>query len=201
MTTDINASGAQPPAGSAGGGNDSGIPPAQKPEDVVPYDKFRGLLDEKKKAQKRAEEAEAKLAQIEEDKLRAAGEINKLLEAEKERNRIISEELENHKNVQKNARKLNAFIKSAGGSLDEKWFGLVDLNSISFKEGTDEVDPMTVMSQVENFKKTWPEAFKQVGMMPPATPPNGMGGKISRADFLKLKAKDMAKYKASDILD
>lgn len=201
MTTQNNAPAEQPPVGSAGGGNDSGTPPAPKPEDVVPYDKFRGLLDEKKKAQKRAEEAEAKLAQIEEDKLKAAGELDKLLNAEKERNRTLAEELEGHKNVQKNARKLNAFLRSTGASIDEKWFGLVDLNSIGFKEGTDEVDQMTVMSQVENFKKTWPEAFKPVGTMPPATPPNGMGGKISRADFLKLSAKDMKKYKASDILD
>jgi hypothetical protein len=183
----------------ASGNEPKDNPPAPK-DDAVPYDKYRGLLDEKKKAQKRAEEAEARLLKIEEDKLAASGEIQKILDAEKAKNQALAEKVNSLENVQRSARKLNAFIKAAGPGLDPKWYNLVNLDKIAFMDGSDDIDPATVASELDVFKKTWSEAFVKPGSMPPANPPNGGSGKISQAEFNKLPSKEMKKYRPEDIL-
>lgn len=180
------------PVDAPGGGAPN---PGTPPIDQVSYDTHKKVLDEKKKAQKRAEDAEAKLAQIEEDRLKAAGDLQKIIDAEKERNKNLQSENESFKKMQERSRKLGAFIKASDTSLDSKWYDMVDVDSIAFKEGTDEIDPMSVTKQVDVFKKRWPEAFKPVSSMPPPTEPNGNGKVISEDEFKKLKAKEMAKYK------
>jgi hypothetical protein len=187
--------------GSSGGANGQNGQQQDQQPTTVAYDTHRRLLDEKKKVQKRADDAEAKLKEIEDEKLKASGDYQKMLDAEKERNRILAEENASHKKVRQDARKMNAFLKAVGSTLDDKWLRQIDLEKISFLEGTDEVDQMSVTTQVNNFKQEWPEAFRSNSAMPPANAPDGKVTKLTRADFAKLPPKEQRKYKPSDILD
>lgn len=187
------------PAGSPGaGGAGDGKGAGEGEPKTVPHEKYLELLAEKKAAKAKADAAEAKLAAIEEEKLKASGDLQKIIDAEKAKNAELSTKLTNFDSTLKDAKKLSAFRRALGPNVDEKWFAMIDPSSIQFKPDTDEIDPASLSANVEAFKKTWPEALKAPGNMPPANMP-GASGKITESEWKKLGAKDMKKHKPSDI--
>jgi hypothetical protein len=204
IMSDPNASATQAPVASGDGKLDPNPPkvdvkPDDKDPDSVPYTKYRELLDEKKKTQTKLKEFLDKENADREARLKEEGKFTEILAEERKQKEELAQRVQSFENLQKNGRKLNAFLKAAGTDLDEKWVPLVDLEKIQFKEGTEEVDKLSVNSALDNFKKTWPEAFKTKGPnMPPPSAPNGSGF-ISYSDWLKLPAKEMKKYNITQI--
>lgn len=182
--------------------------PTQQPKDSVSYETHRRLLDEKKREQAARKDLEAKVAafeakerQIEEEKLKAQGEFQKLLQLREQENQTLKQKLDAFDSQFKRAEKMNAFIKAAGTELDDKWLRLIDVDGIAYRPDADnEIDHMSVQNAVETFRKTWPEAFKPKGSQIPADMPNGQGY-ITESEWKKLtKSEDRRKYKQNQIL-
>lgn len=196
----------QPPVVSDDGKPDPNTPPA--PEHV-PYSKFRELLDEKKReqAEKRAladriADYDKKDKEKEEELAKKRGDFDKIIQTRDQEIDNLKKEKSAFVAEQEHLKKLTHFVKTAGAEIDQKWFRMVDLSSIAIDPSTGAVDQMSVAQTVENFKKTWPEAFKPSGARIPTETPNGSPnnpGKIKYADYCKLPVEKMRLVKYSDI--
>jgi hypothetical protein len=182
--------------------------PAPTNKDHVSYDTYRRTVNEAKNEREARRKLEAELAEvrkrdkaIEEQELAKKGEYEKLLQLREQENQTLKQQLDSYSTQFKRASKLNAFIKAAGTELDDKWLGLIDVDSIATRpDAENEIDQMSVQSAVETFRKTWPEAFKPKGSSIPADMPNGTGY-ITESEWKKLtKADEKRKYKQNQIL-
>lgn len=175
-------------------------PSPPKVDEKVSYETHRKLLDEKKKLQQKFEEALAKEKAREEADLRAKGNLEQLLKLREEELAKERERVSSYEGRFQTAKKLSAFMKTAGQSLDDKWLELVDLSGIAFKPDSEDVDEMSVVSTVEAFKAKWPEALKKMPHMPTVDAPGGIASMITESEWRKLKSKEMGKYKPNQIM-
>ena len=60
------------------------------------------------------------------------------------------------------AQKMSAFLKNAG-DVPEKYWGLVDLDSIAIDPETNQPDQLSLQKSVESFKATFPETIIETG--------------------------------------
>jgi len=174
-----------------------------KPKDSVSYETHRKLLDEKKKIQAKLEAIEAEKRQAEEADLVRKGETQKLLDLAKKEAEELRSKLTQKEQREMQAKKMSAVIRGLGTSVDEKWYGVLGqhIDDVVLNPDTGEVEMMSVTSIVDELKKTWPEMLKKPAVGMPADAPKGdNGGMIERSAWLKLSAKDMAKYRPEQIL-
>lgn len=174
-----------------------------KPKDSVSYDTHRKLLDEKKKLQAKVEAWEAEKKAKDEEELVRKGETQKLLDLAKKEAEELRTKLTQKEQRELQAKKLSAVIRGLGSNVDEKWYGVLGqhIDDVIVNPETGEVEMMSVTNIVEDLKKTWPEMLKKPGVGMPADAPKGNGsGQIERSEWLKLSAKDMAKYKPDQIV-
>lgn len=182
--------------------------PTPTNKDHVSYETYRRTVNEAKNEREARRKLEAELAEIrkrdkaiEEQELAKKGEYEKLLQLREQENQSLKTQLDTFNAQFKKASKLNAFIKAAGTELDDKWLGLVDVDSIATRPDADnEIDQLSLQTAVETFRKTWPEAFKPKGSNIPADMPNGTGY-ITESEWRKLtKSEEQRKYKSNQIL-
>lgn len=176
---------------------------ADKPKDSVSYETHRKLLDEKKKIQARLEAIEAEKRQAEEAELVRKGETQKLLDLAKKEAEELRSKLTQKEQRELQAKKMAAVIRGLGTSVDEKWYGVLGqhIDDVVVNPDTGEIEMMSVTNIVEDLKKTWPEMLKKPAVGMPADAPRGEGsGMIDRSAWLKLSAKEMAKYRPEQIV-
>lgn len=189
-----------PPAGDPGAGK-GGDPPGSK---GVPLETHRQLLDEKKKVEQKARELEEKLAQRERDDAEKAGDLKKLLELEKKRADEAEARAKAHDEQERNRRKLAAVLGGLDGTVDPKFYGLIDFEKVVFDDQGN-VNQLSVREVVETVNKNYPEIVKKKGgpQTPAAAPTGGVPqtGTIKHSDWLKLSSKDKAKWKPDQVVD
>lgn len=193
---------ANPPAGDQtnAGGTGKNDNDNQKPNNVEALARKNAeLLAEKKKISERLkafEDAEAKRA---EDDAKKRGDYEALLKSKEEEAAKAREESSRLKAQMTDAKKLGAVVDAAGQAIDRKWLSMIDVDSVLINPDTGEIDQMSVTKTVEDFKKTWPEAFIKPGRSLPNEAPNGGLQMIAESAWLKLPRKEMDKFKRTQI--
>ena len=195
MTTDAN-----PPVGdnSAPGGQESN----QQVKDTVQYETHKKLLDEKKKLAEKLAIFETKEAERERKKLEDEGQYQKLIELEKKRADEAIAKVIAFEDQMTQGRKLKALLGALGGQVDDKFLGFLPIDQIVIDPETKEVNLTSVASVADGFKKQFPELIKSQNgpRLPNAAPQGNEAGKISEAEWNKLPAKEMEKYKTHQII-
>jgi len=152
-------------------------------KNTVKFETHKKLLDEKKKRDEDLRIANEKLArfeqekkQLEERQLQEKEDFKKLYES---RDNELKSEREKRIAVEtqiNDSKKLNAILKNLETPLEQKYWGLIDLDKIPLDPTTGKPDEMVTKQYAEEFKATYWEALN------PATGriPNGAGngGKV-----------------------
>ena len=161
----------------------------------VAYETHVKLLGEKKRLAE-------KLALQESD-------LEKFRAAEKERETKELEAAKNYDQIQKNLRdelakkdaalqqvqierteanKLSAFVKTLGATLEQKYWGLVDIDQIAIDPATGKVDEMSVSKYVDLYRKTYPETIRtQAPNMPSGAPTGSGSGQLTVEQWKAIK--------------
>lgn len=186
-------------------GNVSVTPPEVKSEraDFVTLDTHRKLLDEKKKAQAKLDEYIAKEKEREEADAKKRGDFDTILKAREEELQSEKAKRLELESTLTQGRKLSAVIDALGGSVDPRWYKLIDISNVAINPDSGEVDTLTVAKVAESLKREWPEMLRPASKLP-ANAPQGLeggAGKISRSEWLKLSAKEMMKWKPDQIAE
>jgi hypothetical protein len=174
-----------------------------KEQSSVSFEAHRKLLDEKKKTQAKLDELLGREKEREEADARKRGDYEAILKA---RDEELVKERERRVNLETTlttGQKLNAVIDALGGSVDPRWYRLIDVSAVATNPDTGEVDGLTVAKVAESLKREWPEMIKAGGNLPKGAPQgvNGGPGKITESEWKGLKSsKEQMKYTPSDIV-
>lgn len=186
-----------------GGGDGSGA--GGKSKDHVSYDTHRRLLDEKKRVQAELEQLRQEKQSREQKELEAKGEYQKLLEQERAARAELEAKLKASEEETRDRRKLASVLTAAGGTIDPKFYGLIDYSEVIIDPATGEVDKMSVAKAVDKLKATYPEIIKKAGGpgLPNDTPGAGKGqpGTILYSAWTKLPSKEQKKWNRDQIKD
>jgi hypothetical protein len=177
---------------------------AVKADTTVAREAFDQVLSEKKKIQKQLEEMKATQKAAEEAELARKGEIQKLLDLQKQRADDYEKKLSDMEGREKDRKKLGAIVSSLGSQVEDKWFSVIGshIDDIVIDEATGKPDPLSVSKVVENLKKTWPEMSKPNPVGMPNGAPAGNGATtIARSEWLKLSSKKMLEWGPKQIID
>lgn len=191
------------PVGSGAGGDGSGGTPPQ-PGSTVPYDTYRTLLDEKKRAAARVAELEEKVRTREAKDLEANGDFQKLLANERERNEKLTKDLSELSERETGRRKLAGVLGALQGNVDSKYYNLIPYDDVVIDPTTGNIDEVSVAKVVEHVRAKYPEIIKATaGPGLPTTHPQGgqpATGTIKKSEFAKLSVADMRKYKPAQVI-
>jgi oligoendopeptidase F len=162
----------------------------------VPYDKFRELLDEKKKLAASFSEAKSTLDKLLADKeenerksLEEKQEFKKLYEEEKKRTEKAMAILELKKKEETENKKFEAFQEKVGGLRKAEYRRFVDTEAIPLVDG--KVDEQALEAYAAKFRQDFPELVKETQKTPPpgTSPKSGNTqphtGKLTAADLLQ----------------
>lgn len=163
--------------------------------DKVAYESYQKLLSEKKRMQaennRLKQEAEARQKQ----ELEAQAKFKELWESEKQRSVSLEEQVNVFQERWNDALKLDAFQNALGDSkrIDPKYSGFIDTSKILIDPETNKVDKVSAQREVERVVNEYPEIVKSTVTthLPNETPSPGKA--LTRAEWLKLPAKEMAK--------
>jgi len=166
----------------------------------VSYDTHRKLLSEKKRRDEELREARERLGRFEaEEKKRTEDELlkqqnyEKIIELKNKELEETTQKLSGMQTQFTDMRKFDAFKKALGnGDIDQKYWGLVDLNEIVIHPESTEIDEMSVTKYVDKFQSQFPEVIKRPsGANMPANAPKGVGQTLTYEEWKKLPAKEM----------
>lgn len=183
-------------------GDNSATSGQESSKDTVAYETHQKLLSEKKKMAEKLAAFETEKSEREKQELEAKGEYQKLLDLEKKRADEALAKVNEFETQMTHARKLKALLGALGGQVDDKFLGFLPIDQIVIDPETKEVNPTSVASVADSIKKQFPEFIKQANgaRLPNAAPQGNEAGKISEAEWNKLPAKEMAKYKSHQII-
>jgi hypothetical protein len=164
----------------------------------VAYESHLKLLGEKKKVAERAaalelelESLRAKERERENQELEKSKNYEQLLKNREEELKALKDRTAKFENERVQARKLDAFIKTLGGSLEDKYWSLVDLDKIAVDPATNTVDTMSVSRYVDEYRATYPETIKRpAGYTMSSNAPDGSGRKLTIEEWKALPLKD-----------
>jgi len=163
--------------------------------DQVAYETYKKSVDDAIKYRQRAKDlkaeiekrdAEAKIAETK--RLEEQGNWKKIAEnAQIERDKAI-EELTGMKSTQVQAKKLDAVLRAAGGQIERKFWGLIDIDEVAINPETGLIDEMSVTKAVDKIRKEYPEIIRTKGNagLPADAPSGGGNGAMSVEDWKKL---------------
>lgn len=159
----------------------------------VSYETHRRLLNEKKKLQEEFAAAQTALKDREEKELREKEDFKTLLALREKELKTLQSKVDISEQQKSEAVKLDSFLKSLDGQVDSKFWGHVDLSQIIVDPTTGQVDEMTVLKEVERFKKTFPEIIQRKGQakVPATSPDYTSTNTISYEEWVKLPTKEM----------
>jgi hypothetical protein len=131
------------------------------PKQTVAYETHAKLLGEKKKLAEKQAALELELEQFrtkerdrENQELEKAKNFEQLLKNRDEELKSLKERTTQFETERLQARKLDAFFKTLGGNLEDKFWSLVDLDKIAVDPATRQVDEMSVAKYVEDDQET-----------------------------------------------
>lgn len=166
-------------------------------KDVVSYDTYQKVLNERKKDQERAKLAEAKIQEYEHKKLEEAGKYQEVISDLRKRAEEKEKEAESLRKA-RIADKLTSMIRdeaSKHGVIDfEDMLKVGNLESVQVDPETSNVDPQTIKRFVEDLKAKKSYLFKPTSVQTADATPNA--GKAPG----KLEAKDLASLSSEELM-
>lgn len=149
-------------------------------ENKIEYEKYRSLLDEKKKTQAERDEYKDKLKHLEEQKLIEQNRYKELYESRQKELEEIKSIRDKEKLAFVEQRKLQAFIESVGGLKRQDYVKFIDTDKI-IVESDGSFNKDSLQEYVESFKHSFPELLKQsqVNTLPSDSPKVDKRGKIN----------------------
>jgi len=151
METQPATGGSAAPTNEASGSTDATVTTEPK-VDQVAYETHRKLLAEKKNFQAKYEELVAANNARDEQAMAEQGQFKQLFEQERSRVAEVEAQLNSFQEERTNASKLNSFLGAVGGQVDQKYWGLIDLDSVLVNPETGNVDDMSVTNAVKSFR-------------------------------------------------
>lgn len=176
------------------------VAPKENVSDSVPVDKFRQLLDEKKKLRDKVNQYEQDEKKRKEEAMLQEGKLKEMLELREKEAEELRSRLNDAEQRDLIASKMSAVVKGLGSSVDDKWFSIIGQYVDEVVMGEDgNVDTASVSKLVESLKRTWPEMIKKPVVGVPSGGPTG-SATISRSEWLKLPSSEMQKWKLHQIV-
>lgn len=174
-----------------------------KTEEQVSRETYLKVLDEAKKAKAKVREFEEAQKKLQEMEMEKKGEYQKLISQRDEELSKLRNEIIENKRREDDRRKMASILESVGGDVDPKWYSLIEYEDVTIDPDTGRIDELSRAKAVQKLKEKYPEIIrnKNVGKIPAENPQGGLPGSISRAEWLKLPAKDMKKWKFDQIKD
>jgi len=202
MQKDIDVSETQPASSENLKAKEEGIKDGinnSNESETVSYEKYRQLLDEKKKAQAEKEsilkehnEAKKRLKEIEDAKLLEEARYKELYEAREKELAEIKERAEHEKKAFLEAKKIEAFLRATGGLKKDSYRKFIDTSKIIL-ESSGNVDENSLQDYAASFKRDYGELLKNISTtkLPENAPKTGSTeiSKMSSAEILKLMQK------------
>lgn len=200
-------------SGGAGSGSSSGIQdpstnqnPNPNPDDKVLHSTHAKVLSEKKKLGDENENLLAQLAVFETEKkdkerkaLESAGNYDEALKLKDAEIAKSQAKLDGLTSIIQNTHKRTSFLTAVGGEIDEKFWGLIDLDKIKTLENGD-IDKASLTQYAGEFVAQFGNEVVRRGTgakLPNQQPPPGGGGngagQITYEAWLKLSASEMRK--------
>lgn len=168
--------------------------------DLVKYDTYKRVLNEKKARDAELREAKAVIEKYETEKrsfeestLREKEDWRKLFEQRESELKTTKLELDSIKTRVVDSKKLNSFLNAIEKPIEQKYWSLVELDKIVVDPNSGEIDSSTLKNYAEEFKK---EYWKVIDSSTPKMPnenhnnkPNG----ITYDYWLTLKPNEQKK--------
>lgn len=193
----------KPPGGPSDDPNTAELEALKKSKDRI--------LSEKKKLQAENDANKAKLLEFEDKErdekqkaLEEKGDYEKALELERNKTKVATEKLGAVTGRLKEGEKLSAFLKAVNGTVDEKFWGLIDLTKV-IQSDDGVIDKDSVNTAVATFTESFGnELIRKKGTADlPTDAPSGDDpptNAIKYVDWLKLPPKEM-KQRSKDVVD
>lgn len=184
----------------AGGASAESTKTEENKKETVAYDTHVRLLAEKKKVAQDFAEAQAKLKALEEKELRDKENYKALVEL---REKELAEEKNRRANLEatvNNSIKLDSVLKNLSGKVDQKFFGMFNLDKVPLDPNTNMPDQLAVERYAREFEETYPELIqKQTNVQMPNNAAKGTNARITYEEWLKLPLKDQ-KARLKDVM-
>lgn len=177
-------------------------------KDVVAYETYRKVLSEKKRRDEELEKAQALLKEFQdkekervEAELKAKGDLQKLLDLQKQEKQAIELKLKEKETLLENKMKMDAFKAEVKGLIPDQFERLIDVSKIIVDPSTGKPDPVSVSLVAREFETNYGVILSSGGKNPlPNEAANGGARKISVAEWKLLPLKEMkAKMKAGEV--
>ena len=133
------------------------------------------LLSEKKTVSEKLKTFEQSAKEKQDLELKAKEDYKALVELRDKEILTTKQELESERFQRQQGMKIDAFLNVIEGKIDQKYWGMIDLEQVKINPDTKMIDQMSVAKAVEDFKKTYPELIKTgiSQFTPPNAPTNG----------------------------
>lgn len=196
------SSGTDPNAGGSGQKN-------QDNKRQVSYETYTKTLDEAKAAKARLKALEESLNKVSDEKMKSDGDWKGLIEAREKRiqeleahTQEVSTKYETLNERIVSSHKLSKVISKLGGGLDEKYFGLIDLNEVKVNPESGEIDDLSAAKVAESFRTMYPETIKPKGntRMMGEVGSKGSGTQLTYEAWSKLTYQEQ-KTRYKDVID
>ncbi len=191
------------PSSSGGQESDSNKP------DTVAYDTYRKVLSEKKKRDEENEKLQLALKEFEakekervEAELKAKGDLQKLLDLQKQEKAGIEAKLKEKESFIENHLKVQAFKAEVKGQIPEQFERLIDVSKIIVDPTTGKPDPVSVANVAREFETHYGVILGKGGKTPlPNEAAGGNAKKITVAEWKLLPLKEMKEKLKSGLVD
>lgn len=180
------------PSGNAPDASGDQVKPEQPIQDnKVAYETYSKVLEEAKKAKERARELEAFKKSVEEEKLKAEGNLQAIIKLREEELNKVREEKEHLERGLQDGSKLRAVLDSLNGRVDEAYFGLFDLSQVVIDPKTQLPDQMSVAKYARDFEAKYGLVIqKDTGSKLPNNAPQTGSTSLTYEEWLKLPLKE-----------
>jgi len=172
-----------------------------KPETVT-REAYEKAVEREKKLKEQLRAYEAEKAEREKKELEARGEYQKIAELAKKEAEELRQKLAAEEEMKLRARKFSAVLKGLGTSVEDKWYSVLGdyMDEVRVNPETGQVEEMSITPVVAKIKESWPEMLKKTPVgVPNGAPAGGNPSIITRAEWLRLPAKEMKKWKPDQI--
>jgi hypothetical protein len=182
---------------------------SEQKQDVVKYDTYQKVLNEKKKRDEELRKANEQISafeqerkNIQEQSLREKEDFKKLFESRDGELKQTQTQLSQLQESINNSKKMSSFLGLLGESLEQPYWNLVDLDKIAIDPTTGKPDEQVSKQYAEEFRKTHWKLFDVAGG---ARMPNHVAGPVksqglTKEQWLKLPYNEQKK-RMNDIID
>lgn len=180
---------------------------ASNSDDKVQYATYQKVLGEKKRAAEELANAKALIAQFEANQKDAEEKALKEKEDWKtayELKAKLLEETESKFKTQtqiiEDSKKFSAFLDNVNGTVDKKFYQLIDISNVIIDPTTGQPDPASAQQAAREFEKNFGDIVKKgTGPKLPNASPQNSTGTITRDEWLQLPSKEM-KARLKDVM-